>query len=64
MKKDNDIMSETSLGQQGIIYPGSHRSLLRKTSTAAMQILLLAQKTAIRFCARARVQGAVPVGVN
>ena len=49
---------------QRIIYLGWHRSLLRKTSTPAMQILLLAQKTAIRFSARARVQGAVPVGVN
>ena len=31
--------------------------MLRKTSTPAMQILLLAQKTAICFCALARIQG-------
>ena len=33
---------------QGIIYLGSHRSVLRKITTSAMQVSLLAQKDEMR----------------
>ena len=42
---------------QGIIYPGSHRSVRHKVTTSAMQIGVLALTVAMHFysaCARAR----------
>ena len=49
---------------QGIIYLGSHRSVLRKITTSAMQASLPAQKDAMRYSTLQEGRVVHLVGVN